>query len=207
MRPDSHSGGSYIVNNLYLDDRYDSLYYAKILSQNERDKYRLRHYNDDLSFIRLERKHKNGLVSYKDTMPISQEQYLAVKSGDLDFTLNESAPLWQTIAMLHRLKGLRPSAIYSYKREAYVFDAGDVRFTFDHPPFTTGENAGTGPIYQNPLAYNYGDEEYRLMLEVKYTGFLPVVLRQILNGLPLAHTGISKYCIVRERGILPYGKI
>jgi hypothetical protein len=205
MNPDAH-GGSYIVNNLYLDDRYDSAYYGKHLGRLIRDKFRLRHYNGDLSFIRLERKHKEGNLSYKDTTRITTEQYQKIKTGDLSFILEETEPLWQTLATLHRLKGLRPSAIFSYKREAFVYKAGNARITFDSPPFQTGNERKM--ILHEPLAVNYGKQAYSPMLvEVKYNQFLPEPIRRLLNGLPLAHTDMSKYCIVRERGVLPYGKI
>ena len=204
MKPDEN-GGSYIVHNLYLDDRYDSFYYGKHLGRFIRDKFRLRYYNGDQSFIRLERKHKEGNLAYKDTMSISKEQYQMIKSSDLGFILKEEAPLWQTLAMIYRLKGLRPTAVFAYKREAYIYEAGNVRLTFDSPPFSTDEKL---PFQYEPLASTYGKEEYSpMLLEVKFTDFLPEVIKRLLNGLPLAHTDMSKYCIVRERGVLSHGKI
>ncbi|MDR0272803.1 MAG: polyphosphate polymerase domain-containing protein [Clostridiales bacterium] len=203
MKPDEN-GGSYIVNNLYLDDRYDSFYNSKQLGRFARDKFRIRFYNGDESFIRLERKHKDGNLAYKDTMTISKEQYQMVKSGDLGFILKEEALLWQTLAMIYRLKGLRPTASFAYKREAFVYQAGDVRFTFDSPPFCAEDEM---PFQYEPLSATYGKEEYNLLLEVKYTNFLPEIIKRLLNGLPLAQTEMSKYSVVRERGVLPYGKI
>ena len=201
MSPDSHSGGSYIVNNLYLDDRYDSFYYGKMLGRVRRDKYRIRHYNGDLSFIRLERKHKNGLVSYKDTMPISREQYQMLKAGDMGFILEEDAPLWQKLGVIYRLRGLRPAACFAYRREAYVYRPGDVRITFDSPPYDFEGDGGIGVKLLNQSLL-----DYKLLLEVKYTGGLPDIIKRLLDGLPLGHTDMSKYCMVRERGLLPYGK-
>jgi hypothetical protein len=199
MKPDEN-GGAYIVNNLYLDDRYDSFYYGKHLGRLVRDKYRLRHYNGDLSYIRLERKHKEGSISYKDTMRITFEQYQSIKMGELNFLAEETAPLFQTLANLHRLKGLRTTAMFSYKREAFTYMAGNVRITFDSPPFHLEDN----PINE-PLLQNYGKPAYSpLLLEVKFDRFLPEVIKQILHGLPLSQTDMSKYCIVRERGVLPY---
>ncbi|MCL1843802.1 MAG: polyphosphate polymerase domain-containing protein [Defluviitaleaceae bacterium] len=204
MQPDPH-GESYIVNNLYLDDRYDSFYNAKHLGRFVRDKYRLRYYNKDTSFIRLERKHKEGNLAYKDTTRITYEQYQKIKSNDLGFILEEDSNLWQLLAVIHRLKGLRPAAIFSYKREAYVYSPGNVRFTFDSPPFDAGEHL---PTHYEPLTATYGEEEYSpLLLEVKFSKFLPEMCKRFLSGLPLAHTEMSKYCIARERGVLPYGQI
>jgi hypothetical protein len=205
MKPDEN-GRSYVVNNLYLDDRYDSSYYGKHLGRYVRDKYRLRHYNGDLSFIRLERKHKEGIVAYKDTTRITSEQYQKIKTGNLSFILEETEPLFQTLSMIYRLKGLRPTAMFSYRREAFVYKPENVRITFDSPPFqSTGESNLT---MHEPLSATYGKEAYApMLLEVKFNKFLPETIKRLLNGLPLAHTDMSKYCIVRERGVLPYGEI
>ena len=205
MRPDSHSDGKYTVNNLYLDDMYDSFYHAKYFGQLQRDKFRLRYYNDDMTFIRLERKHKDGIVSYKETIQITEEQYFMVRAGDFRFIDNEKAQLWKQLGVLNRLRCLRPTAEYAYWREVYVYEPGNIRFTFDSPPFTlNGERLHS----YDPRISTYGAEEYSpLMLEVKYTGFMPEIIKRLINGLPLAHTGISKYNVVRERGHLPHGSL
>ena len=208
MCPDSHSGGSYVVNSLYLDDRYDSFYYSKYYGSLHKNKYRLRYYNKDLSFIRLERKHKDGLLSYKESMQITQEQYQMVKLGNMDFILKEEAPLWQKLGAIYRTRGLRPAVSFAYRREAYTYGPGNVRFTFDGPLFNPEGSGRGGTAGYDPLALVYGRQAYHpLLLEVKYTGFLPEIVKRLLNGLPLAHTELSKYCVARERGILPYGKI
>lgn len=203
MQPDPNANGPYIVNNLYLDDRYDNFYYHKVHGRVKRDKFRLRHYNGDCSFIRLERKHRDGNLIYKDTMQISHEQYNKIKEGDLKFILQEEAPLWQMLGILYRLRGLRPTALFEYRREAFVYAPGNVRFTFDSPPFNSGSEAKG----YDPLSIAYGKEEYSpLLLEVKYTDFLPDVIKGLLNGLPLTHTSMSKYCLVRERGYLTHAR-
>jgi hypothetical protein len=38
------------------------------------------------------------------------------------------------------------------------------------------------------------------MLEVKFDRFLPAVIGDLLRGLPLARTEMSKYTYARERG-------
>lgn len=208
MTPDEN-GASYTVYNLYLDDVYDSYYLDKHRGNHVRDKYRLRYYNGNLDFIRLERKHKEGTLAYKDTMLISQEQYLKIKSGDLGFITElavadgEKPTLLQNLGIIHRIKQLRPTAFYAYQREAFVYAPGNVRFTFDSPPFDPEGNSSTG--INDFRVSVYGNPVYNLLLEIKYTGFMPEVIKRIMGGLPLAHTEMSKYSIVRERGILPYG--
>jgi hypothetical protein len=204
MKPDEN-GGSYVISNMYLDDRVDSFYHANQQGKFSRDKYRLRYYNGDKSFIRLERKHKDGSVSYKDSMRITREQYQNMKEGKFEFLSKEEARLLQMLAMIYRLRGLRAAAIYSYRREAYVYEPNNVRITFDSPLFQTDDSI-TPHIHHEPLKMNWGHEPYfPMLLEVKYADFLPETIKRVLNGFPLAHTEMSKYAISRQRGCLPYG--
>lgn len=62
--PDKNSldGNGYVVKSLYFDNYNDKVLKEKIDGVNELEKFRLRLYNDDTSFIRLEKKSKkNGL--------------------------------------------------------------------------------------------------------------------------------------------------
>jgi hypothetical protein len=192
MRPDSHSGGVYVVNNLYFDDQYRSSYFQKIGGSYGRSKYRVRFYNGDLSFIRFEHKRKDGELSYKKSVAMTEEEYHSIARGDFEFVLKSGHPLWQKVATLHRTKLLRPTAAYSYTREAYIYAPGNVRVTFDsnirQDGMTAEPNKGAPP----------GEGG---MLEVKFDRFLPDVINGLLHGLPLARTEMSKYCYSLERGI------
>jgi len=200
LQPDGYGdeNGRYTINNIYLDDRHDSFYYAKHIGQAIRDKYRIRYYNDDLSFIRLERKHKEGKQNYKETVRITREQFDQLIAGEMDFMHNEPDPLWQKLAVIHRMRTMRPTAAYRYRRETLTYQAGNVRLAFDSPLFALPEI--TLPAQQNPVQSSFGHPPYQLLLEVKYTGFLPEVVQRIIGGLPLVHTEMSKYGIARERG-------
>ena len=52
MQTDKHSiDGQYKIRSIYFDDMNDSCYQDKINGVNKRSKYRLRYYNNDLSYI------------------------------------------------------------------------------------------------------------------------------------------------------------
>ena len=208
MKKDEN-GGSYTVHNMYLDDIYDTAYYGRVVSQFMRDKYRIRHYNGDLSFIRLERKHKEGDLVWKDSVKLTKEQYMMIRNGDMDFILQEDAPLFKLLGTLHRIKGgMRPTCSFAYKRDAFVYDAGNVRFTFDRPPFHANDDLPTLPLQYEPHTMTYGKEDYwPILLEVKYNRFLPEICKRMLHGMHVFRSSVSKYGIVRERGVLPYGEI
>ena len=193
MRPDGNSGGVYTVNNVYLDDQYDSCYNANVLNSYIRDKYRIRYYNDDLSFIRFENKHKEGEVSYKNSVVMTEDEYNCLIAGDFESILQSEHPLWQKVAALHRMRRLRPASAFTYTREAYIFDPGDVRITFD-------SNLRSGTLTPEP--YIGAPPGSGGMLEVKYSRFLPAVIKEMLDGLPLIQTAMSKYCYSRDRGFM-----
>jgi len=195
MRPDAHSGGVYTVNNLYLDDPCGSFYLAKFLGDPNREKYRVRHYNGDLSFIKLEHKVKNGMLSYKETAPVTVEQLEMMRGGDFGFALDSQEPLIKQLGVVHRLRILRPSAEFTYTREAYTYGPGDTRLTFDS---RIGDNIPG-------LTRGGRDPSGSSMLEIKFGGFLPSVVEGILGGLPLVWTEMSKYSYVleRERSLQP----
>ena len=59
MECDAYSvDGAYTVESIYFDNFNDRALKEKIFGVNEREKFRIRVYNGDLSFIRLEKKQK-----------------------------------------------------------------------------------------------------------------------------------------------------
>ena len=189
MQPDAHSGGLYTVNNLYLDDYCDTAYAEKYRGSAHREKFRVRYYNGDLSFIRLECKVKDGLLSYKESAKLTEEQYEMIRAGDFSFAPGSGSPLLEKLAVRHRLRGMRPTAEYSYIREAYVYGPGNVRITFD---------SDIGHDLPGLVNDRCGPPGIGGMLEVKYDSFLPEVMVMLLSGLPLVWTEMSKYCYVYE---------
>jgi hypothetical protein len=206
MSRDSHSSGIYIVNNLYLDDQYDTFYHEKQVGSYSRNKLRVRYYNNDLSFIRFENKHKDGELAYKQTVKMTEDELNCITSGDFSFAYLSGHPLWQKVSAIHRTRRLRPTAAFSYTREAYIYDICDVRITFDTA--IRPDSISSIPIQSlregNPRreahsANTPADEDG--VMEVKYSGFLPSVIAMLLSGLPLTRTEFSKYCFIRERSL------
>jgi len=173
MRPDTHTDGRYTVNNIYFDDMYLNFYNDKQAGAYIRDKYRLRFYNNDMSFIRLERKHKEGFLTSKTSIIITQDQLYAMQNGDF-YGIKINSPLWEEFMNIHRLRRLRPVVSFSYQRQAYIHTSGDVRVTFDN-----GIARGLPGV-----------------LEVKYSGFMPLFIKELLDRVPMAQTEMSKYCAV-----------
>ena len=129
---DPHAGpdGSYRVTSLYFDTPYDTALREKLDGVNRREKFRLRYYGADTSFLRLEKKYKmNGLCG-KRSARLTLEQAQRLLSGDWAFLLESGNPLLQEFYTKLR-RGLAPKTVACYDREAFLYSPVNVRLTLD----------------------------------------------------------------------------
>ena len=75
MKPDPHvsSDGLYTIRSIYFDNSDDKALVEKINGVAKREKFRIRYYNDDLSFITLEKKMKINDLCLKYDARITEE--------------------------------------------------------------------------------------------------------------------------------------
>lgn len=189
---DSH--GSYRVSSLYFDTPYDKALRQKIDGVNCREKFRLRHYNADLSFIRLEKKYKiNGLCG-KRSAKVSAHQVEKLLSGDIDFLLTSDDPLLMELYSKMRGQQLAPKTIVTYDREAFLFAPGNVRITIDR-------NLRTGldsTDFLDPQLYHTPVSDGLAVLEVKYDEFLPEIVKMAVQIPNRQAAAYSKYAVCRR---------
>ena len=80
-KPDPHAAGSYQIRSLYFDTPADRALREKLDGVNRREKFRIRCYNGDTAFIRLEKKSKlNGLCA-KESVCITEKETAALLAG------------------------------------------------------------------------------------------------------------------------------
>lgn len=183
----------YSVISVYFDDLYDTHLQDTIDGNNIREKYRIRIYDNSLDVIKLEVKYKRYNRVAKKSKNITFEQMQLLLSGRQipdEGSLDDPAALFN-IAMEKR--GLHPKVVVAYERKAYVFDAGNVRITFDRNVRASNniETFGkTGVIYDAP-------KEYNAVLEVKYDEFLPNFIAGLLELGNMQQLPYSKYRVCR----------
>ena len=189
LRPD----GRYLIRSLYFDDYLQSGLLDKVEGVEKREKFRIRFYDYDDAFIRLEAKQKLGQMTRKLSAPLTREQVDRILAGDIWWMLQSEHALIRNFYLKLRTRLLRPAVIVDYDREPYIFQ--DVRITFDmdlrsgvynHDLFN--KNLLTVPILP-------GD---RMVLEVKYDEALPYAVRKLLGTVPMARSAISKYELCRS---------
>ena len=187
------SDGSYRISSLYFDTPTDKALRQKIDGVNCREKFRLRYYGEDLSFIRLEKKYKiNGLCGKRSTR-ITQEQVKMLLSGDIGFLLSGDA-LMQELYSKMMGQRLAPKTIVTYDREAFLFASGNVRITLDR-------NVRTGLAsldFLNPGLHHVPVSEGMTVLEVKYDEFLPEIVKMAVKVPNTQASAYSKYAVCRK---------
>lgn len=196
MELDPHSvrtGGQYWIRSLYFDDYNQSGLQDKQNGRDIREKFRIRLYNLDDSFIRLESKQKHNQLTRKEAAPLSRQQTESILQGDLWFLYDSPDPLLRSFYLKGRTRLLRPVVIVDYLREAYLFE--DVRITFDMHLRSGGYRTDlfAPDILGVPI---FPDD--RLILEVKFDERLPGSVRELLRPVPATRSAISKYELCRK---------
>ena len=193
-KPDEHAieGGGYKVRSLYFDNYMDKAVVEKLSGLSRREKFRLRYYNSDTEFIRLERKSKANRLSYKESAAVTAEQCGALLAGNFDWLNQPEAPLLMELYTKMRTQNLRPRNIVEYQREAYKFHVGNVRITFDSNIRTS--NSVSGFLYPEQTTVPAAG---MTVLEIKYDGFLPDIIRDIMQIGWRNQTEFSKYVAAR----------
>ena len=198
---DRHAeSGVYYVRSLYYDDMYASAYEDKESGVSSRSKYRIRTYNLDRGFIRLEKKIKEGAYVRKESAVLSENEYNDIRAGMTGFLLERKESVAKDFALSCRMDMLSPAVIVDYDRVPFVCEHGDVRITFD---MNIRAVAADNDIFCRDVpAYNVLDQDL-LIMEVKYTQFLPDIFRSILPD-DSCRLAASKYvmCIDTLRRIM-----
>ncbi len=188
--------GSYRIRSLYFDNVYDSALREKIDGVNNREKFRIRLYNGDDRFIRLEKKSKiNGLCN-KISTRITREETERIIDGDIEWMKDSDRGLLVELYSKMKSKLLRPRVIVDYTREPYVYRPGNVRITLDYD-IRTGLMSKSIFDDETPTI-TAGEPTY--LLEVKYDEFLPAVIQDIVQLGNRQNSAFSKYGVCRIYG-------
>lgn len=186
--PFAGEDGRYTIRSLYFNDPNFRAFDEKMQGLADRVKYRLRCYNGDSSFVRLEKKEKRGDLTRKTGQTLTPQQLESLLAGSWgDLTASQGQLLDQL--RMAMACSLRPAVLVEYDRTPFVCDAGQTRITLD-------ENIRTMPYSHNWLengAMVPVLEPGQVVLEVKYNDFLPGYLN--LEGIPKISLAVSKYVL------------
>lgn len=196
-RRDSHArDGTYKIRSLYFDDISDRMLREKIDGVNIREKFRIRYYNEDTTFIRLEKKSKiNGLCA-KTSARLTKKQAQAILDGHFGWMIQSGLPLIEEFYTKIISRGLRPKTIVDYIREPFIFVPGNVRVTLDSD-IRTGIRCTD---FFNPYSVSIPAGDAPIILEVKWDEFLPDIIRDAVQLDGCRAGAFSKYAACRIYG-------
>ena len=196
-KPDPHTvDGKYLIRSLYFDDITDKALREKLDGTNRREKFRIRYYNGDTSLIHLEKKSKWNGLGAKAIAALTQAEAQAIVDGDWDWMLSSGRPLVQELYSKMKSMGLRPKTIVDYTREPFVYAPGNVRVTLDY-------NIRTGlgcTDFLNAKCVTIPAGDAPIILEVKWDGFLPDIIRDAVQLTGRRVSAFSKYAQCRIYG-------
>ena len=200
MQTDPHvqGNGRYLIRSIYFDNSDDKALKEKIDGIGKREKFRIRFYNDELAYISLEKKIKNGSLCLKSSGTITEDELRRILNGDISFMREHKEGIVKELYAKMRYERLKPRVMISYVREPYIYKAGNVRVTFDSAirtslydqSFLEGRMSGVCAM----------DSPGDILLEVKYDAFLPEVIQDIIQIPYSRQQAFSKYGAGRRFG-------
>ncbi|MBQ8567758.1 MAG: polyphosphate polymerase domain-containing protein [Oscillospiraceae bacterium] len=196
-KPDPHAqNGKYHIRSLYFDDMKDTALREKLNGINRREKFRIRCYDQDTSFIRLEKKSKLNGLGNKQSAMLSADNVSQIINGDTSWMINDNQPLVRELYTKINCENLRPKTIVDYTREPFIYPAGNVRVTLDY-------NIRTGYMctdFLDPDCITLPIKDDAIILEVKWDEFLPTVILDAVQLSSRHTTAFSKYAACRIYG-------
>lgn len=188
--------GVYAVRSLYFDNLRDKVLKEKVDGVNHREKFRIRYYNQDTSWIHLEKKSKTGNLSIKTAAPLTRAEVEKLLCGSVDWMLNHPTDLVKELYAKMQSQCLKPKAVVDYIRIPYVYRPGNVRVTLDYDIRMgtdcrnfLNQDCVTLPVRDGPI-----------ILEVKWDEFLPAIVRDAVALSARGAGSFSKYASCRQYG-------
>lgn len=182
--------GRYMVRSLYFDTLGGSAFFDKLDGVEYRKKYRIRFYNSNTDFIRLEAKLKIDDLSKKTQEQISLKQATDLMNGCIDTIELKANSVLTDFVLDLKLNALKPSVIVDYQRTAYIHQALDVRITFDE--YIRSRIYDTELFKVQFASVNVMDPE-EVVLEIKYNEIIPQSIADVIKHIPMNRVAVSKY--------------
>lgn len=183
--PDAHAkNGVYFIRSLYFDNIKDKALREKLDGVPSREKFRIRYYNGDLSYIVLEKKIKVYNLCKKEQAVITESEARELLSDGTRFFKESGNPLLNELYLKRKTDGLFPKANVDYRREAFTYPAGNVRVTID-----SNIRSSTFPEdFFDSGSHTLPAEDDPIILEIKFDGFLPDIIKHATatNGTVLS---------------------
>jgi hypothetical protein len=194
--PHMPSPDGYMVDSLYFDDFLLSGLQDKSDGLRYRKKFRIRAYNQDATTLNLESKTKLDNLTRKEKTGLSRQEYDEILDGRWEALARREEKMCHELYGMYHRRLLAASAVVRYQREAYTCAAGDFRLTFDKNLQTRSRSLD---IFAAPAELESVLLEAMLVMEIKYSDYLPPYLGQLLSVAELQRSPLSKYELCKKK--------
>ncbi len=184
----------YMIRSLYFDSINDDDYYDKLGGVINRKKIRLRIYEPNTDFIKLEIKAKHDIHQLKRSMIINKTAAIELINGNYDILLNYDNETAKEAYIILKEGLYKPKTIIEYQRIAYT-SGTTTRITFDFDIKSTND---IEKFFDEDINYNNLTTKKDVVLEVKFDRFLEPYLSIILADYSSCRGSVSKYVIARN---------
>lgn len=186
-------GGSYIVRSLYFDTPDDDDYYDKQGGEMVRKKIRLRIYDVDSDYAKIEIKNKYDIHQLKESLVVSKQIAKEIINGNYNSLLLIENDLAKRLYTYFQT-GYRPKVIIEYDRIAYITTT-TTRITFD---YNIKKSNDIDSFYDKDINYLGLTDGKDVVLEVKFDRFLEPYISKILQNYVTRYQSVSKYVMGRN---------
>ena len=146
----------------------------------------------------LEIKQKQGDNQLKRSLKLKREDAIELTKGKYTCLLKYNDPFAAECYGIMNMYCYKPKAIVQYNRKAYIAKENKIRITFDSNIIATETNMN---IFDENLNLYPVFEKDKVVLEVKYNGFLLSYIKDSLEKVKHLETSVSKYCLSRHIGL------
>lgn len=197
LQRDSHVNeeGVYRIRSMYLDGIDNQGYWDNEKGVDERTKYRIRIYNENVSRIMLEKKSKKHGLNHKDSCEISEEMCRTFMEGHIPEIQPDMSPKLKLLLAEVQCKALHPVVIVEYERTPFVEENGNVRVTFDQCISSSSDFESF--LEPHILSRSILKPGFSIM-EVKWDSHLPDYIKKYMQLDTLKWSTFSKYYLCRK---------
>ena len=184
----------YLIRSLYFDSVNDDDYYDKLGGEIDRKKIRLRIYEPNTDFVKLEIKAKYDIHQLKKSLIINRKTAEELIDGNYGVLLDYDNDTAKEAYVILREGLYKPKIIIEYKRIAYLTKT-TTRITFDYD-IKCSDNVKK--FFDESINYNDLVTKKDIVLEVKFDRFLEPHISNILADYSVNQQSVSKYIMGRN---------
>ena len=191
----------YTVRSIYLDSKGLQTYYEKEAGIKNRNKYRIRGYDelteDSIVFLEIKRKENEYITKSRALLLYSDlERFFRTKDFSLIKNSNdnqEGVEDARKFMFYYCLNNLRPAVVVTYDREAFECKFGSgLRITLDKNVRTKNTDSLNELFIDENMTCSFNDH---FVLEVKFKKLIPSWLPTVLRKYNIMRGSVSKYLL------------